>query len=298
MEKLLLSLMPKQSWLLCRSLRKAVYALTTIGTVISFNCAAEAETVLQKIEAQGILSIGIREDAVPFGFRDYQGHFSGVCVDFIAILKEKVREKLGKNIISIRLVESTLFNRFRLVEDRIVDLECGPNTIRENLQYQVTFSEEFFVTGTQFLVKTVQQSNVNLDSNLANVNLGVMRDTSTQKYLEETYPEANLVLFQGDTGRRRGVQALSQDRINAMVSDGILLIGEAIAQGIVLEENYTLIPNQPLTCDRYGLILPPADPEWEALVNSVIEEFQQEERQWFTEIEDYLNEVRKYCQAE
>ena len=71
-------------------------------------------------------------------------------------------------------------------------------------------------------------------------------------------------------GRQRGVQAVKQGTVDAFASDGILLLGEVAQQGLSLED-YELVPEYPLTCDRYGMILPPADPQWKSLVNSVIE---------------------------
>ena len=54
-----------------------------------------------------------------------------------------------------------------------------------------------------------------------------------------------------------------------MVSDGILLRAAAQQQGLSSQE-YPLIPKQPLTCDRYGMIIPGNDPEWKNFVDSVI----------------------------
>ncbi len=36
------------------------------------------------------------------------------------------------------------------------------------------------------------------------------------------------------------------------------------------QENYQLIPPNPLTCEYYGLILPNDDPEWKTIINQFI----------------------------
>ena len=99
----------------------------------------QEETVLERIQETGLLKVGIREDAVPFGYRDVNGELDGLCLDFIGVLREQLQQKLDKQAIAIKLYKSTLFNRFELVSDRIVDIECGPNTIRELPEYQVQF---------------------------------------------------------------------------------------------------------------------------------------------------------------
>ena len=257
---------------------------------------ARAGTTLDNLRESKVLRVGIREDAVPFGYRSNQGHLSGLCIDFIALLKQKILTDFDQDILSIRLVESNLVNRFRLVEDNVVDLECGPNTITKNTRYKISFSQPFFVTGTQFLIKKDQKDKIDLTSNLADVSLGVLRNTSNEVYLKKTYPEANIVLFQEGMGRTRGVQALSRGNIDAMVSDGILLLGEAIVLGLAIDKDYTLLPDKPITCDYYGMILPRDDPEWRALVNTVIEEFSATEKNWLKEIRVYLNQARNNCQ--
>jgi polar amino acid transport system substrate-binding protein len=255
-----------------------------------------AGTTLDNLRQNKVLRVGIREDAVPFGYRSNQGHLSGLCIDFIALLKQKILTDFDQDILSIRLVESNLVNRFRLVEDNVVDIECGPNTITKNPRYKISFSQPFFVTGTQFLIKKDQKDKINLSSDLANISLGVLQNTGNEVYLKKTYPEANIVLFQGVMGRTRGVQAVSRGNIDAMVSDGILLLGEAIVLGLAIDKDYTLLPDKPITCDYYGMILPRDDPEWRALVNTVIEEFSATEENWLKEIRVYLNQARNNCQ--
>ena len=55
-----------------------------------------------------------------------------------------------------------------------------------------------------------------------------------------------------------------------MVSDGVLLRGDIERQNLATE-NYQLIPENPLTCDLYGLILPQGEPQWRSIVNDFID---------------------------
>jgi hypothetical protein len=102
-------------------------------------------TILEEIKRTGLLRIAVREDAVPFGYRDLNENWTGICIDFLEILRNQVRRELDQPIILIKLFKSTLFNRFDLVNDKVVALECGPNTIRDNLSYNIDFSDPFFL---------------------------------------------------------------------------------------------------------------------------------------------------------
>lgn len=263
----------------------------------SFNLLAQKETVLQEIEQTGSIKLGIREDAFPFGYKDANNNFSGICLDIFELIVEKVRQESKREIIAIRLAESTLSNRFELIEDRIAHLECGPNTIDANNTRNIQFSNPFFVTGTQFLISVEDRNTIDVNSGLNNLTLGVLRNTATQRLLEERYPLANLQAFQGVTGRRRGVQAIRQNRIDAFASDSILLLGEANRQGLALNRDFLLIPEEPLDCVSYGLIIPNNDPQWRKLVNSVITErkLYQIYRKWFGDVAPEIRKTADFC---
>lgn len=283
-------------------MKKLFLNLSLINLLLLLSCAlptsAQEQTVLEKIDETGLLEVGIREDAVPFGYRDINGNLEGLCLDFIAILREKLKEKLNKKVIAIKLYKSTLYNRFELVSDRIVDLECGPNTIRELPEYRIQFSQPFFLTGTQLLVSTEKAKRINPNRNLRNVEIGVLRNTTNEQIIAEKYPLANLVQFQGVTGRARGIQALRADKIDAFASDGILLVGEALIQDLRLGLDYTLVPPNPIDCEKYGLILPDNNPEWFNFINSVINtpSVTNIYQDWFGEIAPQLESIQLFCQ--
>lgn len=258
---------------------------------------AKSETVMEKIKRTGLLEVAMREDAIPFGYRDSNNNLQGLCLDFIQLLREELRQKLNLQIISIKIYKSTLFNRFQLLENKTVDFECGPNSIRKNISDGVSFSRPFFVTGTQFLVRSDNRNNFSFSSSLEGIIIGVLRDTSTQELLRQKYPLATYQEFQGVTGRLRGIQSLRRNRIDAFASDGILLIGEAVILGLSLEKDYQLIPHNPLNCDYYGFILPANDPQWQEFMNRVIVTSENRNifKKWFTEVASYFRDTWQYC---
>ncbi|WP_416244867.1 amino acid ABC transporter substrate-binding protein [Crocosphaera sp. XPORK-15E] len=269
-------------------------------SLLSLPTNAQTETVLEKINQTGLLKVGIREDAVPFGYRDINGDLNGLCLDFIAVLRGELQRKLNKKVIAIKLYKSTLFNRFELVGDRIVDFECGPNTIRAISDYNIQFSSPFFWTGTQLLVKAENEQSINSNSTLENVLIGVLRNTTNEQLISQKYPLANQVEFQGVTGRFRGIQALQAGKIEAFASDGILLIGQALIQGLAINKDYVLLPKYPLDCENYGLILPKNDPEWLNFVDSVIKNSASRSsfEQWFGETLPQIKDIESFCQTQ
>ncbi len=274
--------------------RNLAFLLTSV-LMLSLVSPAKAENSLDKIQRTGILNVAIRDDAAPFGYLDRQQNPQGYCLDFFALLKEQLIGELERNTLSLKLFKSTTRNRFNLVADGIVELECGPNTIRPDAVDGVSFSHSFFVTGTQFLVK--QSNQLDLKENLDGMTLGVIDGTTTEEFIAKRYPLAVIKKYRGTTARNRGVQAVEQGKIDAMISDGILLRAEAQQQELS-SANYPLIPDVPLTCDRYGMIIHSNDPEWQEFVNSVIDSPEAKAllSQWFGSLFNYTQLAQDVCQ--
>ena len=112
-------------------------------------------------------------------------------------------------------------------------------------------------------------SQINGNSDLANLKIGVLNNTTTQKFVEDEFPATEKLVFEGSGARSQAVEALRNNTIEALVSDSILSIKELERQGLVADD-YTLLPKRPLTCDYYGMLLPDNDSQWRNLVNEFI----------------------------
>jgi polar amino acid transport system substrate-binding protein len=280
-------------------------ASLTILLGIAFNGLlmpkAQGETVLESIKRTGVLTVAIRQDAVPFGFRDGPSNqWTGICVDFIEAIRTRVSAELGGQPLFVKMYESSLSSRYDLVAENIVTFECGPNTIRANENLPITFSRPFFVTGTQFLIATDREDKFNSNGDLQGERIGVLEDTSNSEFLAARYPKAELINFRGLTARQLGLQALLQGRIDAFASDGILLFGEALLLNIPLGQDFRFYPRNPLDCQSYGLILPLAQPQWADLVNEAITFSNSMDiyRKWLGPLFPALERVEKYCEAQ
>ena len=194
---------------------------------------------------------------------DENDNLAGYCVDLVTVLGDRLSEELNKPIEVVK-EPSSLSNRFDLVAQNTVHLECGANSIVDRKE-DVVFSDPFFSSGTRFLVNNDNPS-LDLDSQLEGIKLGVLQGSTTKQYLQETYPDAEIVTFDGSDGNSEGIRAINSGDIDAMVSDRVLLTGEINRQGLN-QNNYQTVPEQPLTCDYYGLILPAGDPQWRNTVN-------------------------------
>ncbi|MBD1912972.1 MULTISPECIES: alpha/beta fold hydrolase [unclassified Leptolyngbya] len=230
--------------------------------------AANASSVLDVIAAEGVLRVAIRTNALPFGFTDDQGQLQGYCVDLMEGLAAHLTQQLEVPIRMEVVAQPTVSDGFQAVLNGAAMVECGPNSIRLASE-GVTFSSPFFITGTHFLVRESDQTPINPYGALEGTRLGVKDETATERFLEQRYPAASAVDFQGPLAQEQGVRAMLQGQVDAFAGDGILLLGEAIAQDLP-PNSYRLIPDAPLSCEPYGLVLPEGDRRWETTVNNFI----------------------------
>lgn len=227
------------------------------------------ETILAEIERTGVLKVGLRKDAAPFGFVNQAGAWDGYCGDLALSLADYLAAALNREV-PIQVVEltSTLDNRYNLVREGSVHLECGPNTIRADV-LGVVFSNPIFVSSAQFLTLANPANPVNPNLPLVGLRLGVLGNTTTETFVQTTYPQAERVTFSGPEGRQNAIQAVQSGTIDAFVGDGVLTYATLTLEGHS-PEDFALAPAQPLTCEFYGLALPDNDSQWRTLVNQYL----------------------------
>ncbi|MDJ0553524.1 MAG: alpha/beta hydrolase [Microcoleaceae cyanobacterium MO_207.B10] len=252
------------------------------------------ETILEEIQRTGVMKVAMRRDATPFGYVDKTGEWAGYCEDIIDAFAQNIAQEL-KISTGVKVIEivSTLENRFQLVQNGIVHLECGPNTIRDDVK-GVAFSNPFFVTGTHFLAK--KETQINPDGNLAGVKTGVLRNTTTEKFIQTEYPQSEAVYFKGSRGINEAIESLVKGEIQTLANDGILSLGELVRQNLDIN-NYKLVPEEPLTCDFYGMIIPNNDSQWQTKINSFIdgEKSRPIDEKWFKDLFPYQLEGLDFC---
>ena len=270
--------------------------LPIVPAPVESTIAKREESILEQIRRTGLLKVAMRRDASPFGYLNSQQQWSGYCSDLAVALQNYLATKLDLDL-GVKLVElpSTLENRFTLIQEDIVDLECGPNTIRQDIE-GISFSNTIGVSGTRFLSQRERQTEINPNQSLKGLQVGILKNTTTEKFIQINYPQAELVYFDGPQGRAEAIQAVTVGSIDTFAAESILSLAEVAQQNLPLS-NYSLQPKLPLTCDFYGLILPNDDSDWRATVNDFLSgsSAKQISEKWFKPIfTAELNDL-EYC---
>ena len=244
---------------------RILLSVLTFLCLTTFSTYAQAETVLEKIVRTGELKAGSRTDAVPFSYTNAQGKLEGYSVDLLSLIHKKLEEKLNKKI-KLNLANVTVNNRFREVTNGNLDIVCSATTITQERLERVDFSIPFFITGAQFLIKKSNDKSFDINGTLKDQAIAYLPNTTTFDIIPQIYPTAKWVEVKS---RQEGIAKLTEGRVNAVVSDGILLIGELVKDGNDPRE-FVLTPRQPMTTELYGCILPKNNGEWKQIVDDVI----------------------------
>lgn len=250
----------------------AVTAIFSLLFAASVPTVASAQTALEEIRQTGILKVGIRKDSPPFGYLEGE-KWQGVCIEGLELFRADLEKKFNRSVrlekLETDLNESGEKGRFGSVTSKRAHLECGPNTILKNPPSGIAYSLPFLYSGTYLLVKPENRLRVNPSGFLQDVTIGVLSGSVTEQFIAGRYQLANQRIYEGITGRESGVKDAASGRIDAFASDRMLLVGEARRQGLTPSQ-YSIIPEQPLTCISYGMILPASDTEWKETVNNFI----------------------------
>ncbi|MFQ5839096.1 MAG: amino acid ABC transporter substrate-binding protein [Candidatus Methylomirabilales bacterium] len=238
-----------------------VTSLGIFGAMLAGIPSASAESRLDKIRRTGVLTAGTRTASIPFAYIDKDNQWKGFSINLLEAIQARLEAKLGKSI-KLDKKEVTPKTRIAMVANRTIDIECGSTTFNRRRDETVDFSSNFFFTGSQLLVK--KGSGIRSTNDLMGKRAGATQGTTNEKALRRVQPKAIIVPFQDHAA---GFLALKQGKIEAYVTDGILLAGLAAKSENPLD--YEVVG--PLfSKDPYSCIVPQNDSKWRDFVNHTL----------------------------
>ena len=226
---------------------------------------------LLAISARGTIRIGVRDDAVPFSFRNPGGQPVGFSVDICHGIAEDVAQALHRDLLEpdapgwqsgvrIAFVPVAADERVPMMAAHAIDLECGSTTANAERAKQVAFSPVFFVAGTKLAVP--RGAGLSSWRDLAGKSVAVSAGTTNEAVIKHLAPTAAPPLTVVSTpGVAAAFDALAAQKVQAVASDDILLAGMIAARGGA----FAVIGDY-LSFEPYAIMLPRDDPQFAALV--------------------------------
>jgi ABC-type amino acid transport substrate-binding protein len=247
--------------------RRAVIALAIMAVLVGTTVQAQTLTgTLKKINDSGTLTIGYRENALPFSFTGSDGKPSGYSIDLCKEIAIAVQQELKLANLKVNWVPVTPDNRIDAVANGTVDIECGSTTASLSRQEKVDFTLMTFVDGASLLI--AEGSGLHSIGDLAGKRVGVVPGTTTERavadFLRSTSITATVVPVKDHD---EGLAALQTSKIEAYASDRTILIGLVLqARGTA---RYALVSDD-LSYEPYGFMVRRDDSAFRFLANRTL----------------------------
>ena len=221
---------------------------------------------LQAIFERGAIRVGHRENSPPFAFLDARGRPIGYSMDICEVVIEEISQHLHKSI-RADYVPVTPANRFDMVKDGAVDLECGSTTASAERRALVDFSPTMFVTGTKLLVR--RGSGIRSLSDLQGKTVVLTNGTIHAESIPKIAQRQKLALrFEFAADHDQSFQAVVAGRADAFANDDVQLHGMIAARDAA--PDYRVVGDF-LTYADYALMFRRGDPEFAEVVRQAFD---------------------------
>jgi putative glutamine transport system substrate-binding protein len=216
--------------------------ILTVLILITFVCCgcgkkknAEVESDLNKIVKKGVITVGVRTDAYPFGYQDKKGRYLGYDP---AIARLIARGILGSEN-KVKFVPVTASDRMMKLYSGDVDIVIATMSVTSKRRQILDFSDPYYVAGQALLVK--KGSRVRSLQDLNKKRAIIVFGSTSENSLRTAMPTLGII---GYKTYEEAYRALKQGKAEAIVSDDTILLGMALKDPTVelLPKRYTREP--------------------------------------------------------
>lgn len=231
--------------------------------------AAWAQTgvaTLEKIAATGTIGLGHRESSVPFSYLDNRQRPVGYSHELMLKVAEAVKTELKLPALTLKLVPVTSQNRFAMVQNGSVDLECGSSSNTPERARQVSFSTNIFVVTTRLL--THRHSAIRDWPDLRGKRLVVTTGTTSER-LAHRYNEQHQagILIRSHRDHAESFAQLEAGAADAFFLDDALLYG---ARARAQQPDDWVVVGQALSREAYACMLRHGDAAFKRVVDAAL----------------------------
>jgi glutamate transport system substrate-binding protein len=220
-----------------------------------------AGSTMAKIQDRGEITIGVKYDVPPFGFKNPQsGEIEGFDVD----MGKLIAEELG---VEPKFVEAISDNRIPFLQQGEVDLILSTMTINQERDMEIEFSEPYYIARGRILVPG--DSNIKGIEDLAGKRVCTALGSTYEETLREQAPDADLKLV--DT-YSECLELLQNGAIDAISTDDVILTG------MIIQDDTLKMVGDELTVEPYGAGIKEGDKEFQKFVSDTLEAAQADGR--------------------
>ena len=218
---------------------KKIIAILIICMILVCGCGKKKEETitndLNNIVKKDLLTVGVRTDAYPFGYKDKNGHHVGYDP---AIARLIARGILGSDK-KVKFVPVTASDRMMKLYSGEVDMIIATMSITPKRRQILDFSNTYYTAGQALLVR--KGSKIRTLQDLNKKRAIIVFGSTSENSLRSAMPGLGII---GYKTYPAAYKALKQGKADAIVSDDTILLGFALKDNSVelLPKRYTKEP--------------------------------------------------------
>jgi glutamate transport system substrate-binding protein len=220
-----------------------------------------AGSTMGRIQDRGEITIGVKFDVPPFGFKNPQ---SGEVEGFDVELGKIVAEELG---VEPKFVEAISDNRIPFLQQGETDLILSTMTINQERDTEIEFSEPYYIARGRILVPG--DSDIKGIEDLAGKRVCTALGSTYEETLREQAPDADLKLV--DT-YSECLELLQNGAIDAISTDDVILTG------MIIQDDTLKMVGDELTTEPYGAGIKEGEKEFQRFVSDAFAAAEQDGR--------------------
>jgi glutamate/aspartate transport system substrate-binding protein len=236
--------------------------------MLDVSAAEAASQTLEKIKEVGKIAFGYRQASIPFAYLGDDQKPTGLSLDLCSAVADRIRSELRRPELQTEYVPVDASNRIPLLQNGTIDVECGSTTNTAERQKQVSFSVATYVASPRWLVSAASPiTDLNgLEGQAIVITQGSLNVVTAGKILAEQKLNARIVQAKDHA---ESILMLRTGRAAAWFEDDILVAG--LVANSSDPKTFRMLPAI-YAPTYYGLMTRREDPEFKALVDSVIKE--------------------------
>lgn len=184
--------------------------------------AQAAPDTLAKVRSEGVIRLGVRDNAAPFAYVDAKGKPGGFTWEVCRALVKNLEAELGRPI-EIKVVPNAFAAPFDLLKDGRIDMQCGATTHSAERAKQADFSNTFFVSG---IAVAYRKEDVQYTNPLKFGRVAVLANSTAAKIMERRMGakgSASIDTMVPVKSYEEGVAKLKAKEADTLFADSVLI---------------------------------------------------------------------------
>ncbi|MEO8425383.1 MAG: glutamate ABC transporter substrate-binding protein [Actinomycetota bacterium] len=231
-----------------------------------------AGTTMAELQEAGEITIGVKFDVPPFGFKNPQtDEVEGFDID----LGKAIADELG---VEPTFIEAISDNRIPFLMDGTADLILSTMTITTDRDAEIDFSIPYYIAEGRVLAPS--DSDITGVDDLAGKTVCTATGSTYEENLKANAPDAELRLVDSYS---ECLELVQTDAVDAVSTDDIILTG------MIIQDDTLKLVGDGYTTEPYGAGIADGDAEFKEFVDGVISDFISDGR-WASTYENWVGQ--------